>query len=171
MIRSPGMAQPGAATQALVEYVDIYPTLAELAGLSAPRDLDGRSIVPILQDPNRSGRDVALSQFSRPFKPSAPQSMGYSIRTDTHRYTRWVEWPSRKTIVEELYDYTSARSAVRQGALLVEQENVVQDPAYAETRDRLRTRLDRMLSERMPADMTAPQQSGDNQPKKKKKRP
>jgi iduronate 2-sulfatase len=171
MIRSPGMPQPGIATQALVEYVDIYPTLAELAGLPTPRDLDGRSIVPILQDPGRIGRDVALSQFSRPFKPSAPQSMGYSIRTETHRYTRWVEWPTRKIIVEELYDYTSARSAVRQGALLVEQENVAQDPAYAETRDRLRTRLDRMISERMPAGASGPPPPSETQVKKKKKQP
>ena len=54
MIRAPGMAKPGVSTEALIEYVDIYPTLAELAGLTPPADLDGRSLVPVLQDPARA---------------------------------------------------------------------------------------------------------------------
>jgi len=169
MIRVPGVTKPGAATDALLEYVDIYPTLVELAGLPAPSGLDGASLVPILHDPQRRGREIALSQFSRPFKPTAPQVMGYSIRTDTHRYTRWVEWPSRKTIVEELYDYTSDNSTVRKGAFLVERENVVQNPAYAEARDRLRTRMDQILSARTAVNATEPKQS--SPPKRKKKKP
>jgi len=164
MIRLPGMARPGAVTEALIEYVDIYPTIAELAGLTPPAGLDGRSLVPILRDPAQRGRDVALSQFSRPFKPTTPEAMGYSIRTETQRYTRWVEWPSRKTVVEEFYDYTAPRSAVRRGALNVELENVAADAAYAEAKGRLSARLDRMIAERMPAGAAA-------QPKKKKRAP
>jgi iduronate 2-sulfatase len=148
MIRVPGMPAAGVATEALVEYMDVYPTLAELAGLATPNGLDGVSFAAIVQDPRRRGREAALSQFARPFKPSAPAVMGYSIRTDTHRYTRWVQWPARKTIVEELYDYTSDRSAVRQGAFLVERENVVLNPAYVRTRDRLRAKMDEVLTAR-----------------------
>lgn len=91
--------------------MDLYPTLAELAGLTPPEDLDGRSFVPVLSDPASPGRDVVLSQFSRPFKPRRPDVMGYSIRTPTHRYTRWVKWPSKTVMTEELYDYTKVQPA------------------------------------------------------------
>ena len=91
MFRFPGMPEPGVATEAMVEYVDIYPTVVELAGLPPARDLDGQSLVPILNDPSKEGRPFVLSQFARPFKPSLPEVMGYSVRTHTHRYTRWVQ--------------------------------------------------------------------------------
>ncbi len=149
MVRTPGMAKPGAPTQALIEYVDIYPTLASLAGLTPPADLDGRSFVPVLLDPIAPGRDAALSQFTRPWKPAGFEAMGYSLRTETERYTRWVAWPSRETIAEELYDYRSAVSATREGALLIEQENMAADPAYADSLNRLRAQLDETLSTRI----------------------
>ena len=105
IVRVPGMQQPGIATTALTQYVDVYPTLAELAGLEPPLELDGSSLVPILDDPKLPGRKFVLSQFSRPFKPADPEVMGYSIRTETNRYTRWINWQTREVIAEELYDY------------------------------------------------------------------
>jgi hypothetical protein len=75
--------------------------------------------------------------------------MGYTLRSATQRYTRWVEWPSRKTITEELYDYTSAASATRDGAILIEQQNVVADPAHADSLNRLRAELDLTLATRI----------------------
>jgi hypothetical protein len=89
-----------------------------------------------------------LSQFSRPFKPTMPEVMGYSVRTETHRYTRWVRWPMREVLVEELYDYGSSCSAVRQGAFLVERENFASNPAYAELRDQLGAMMDHALRTR-----------------------
>lgn len=148
MIRAPGLARPGAPTEALVECVDVYPTLAELAGLTPPRELDGRSLVPILKDPAARGRDVALSQYTRPWKPAGFEFMGYSIRTDTHRYTRWIEWSSRRTTAEELYDYTSGTSVTRDSAYWIEQRNVIEDSAYAGIRDGLRNKLDEVLAAR-----------------------
>jgi iduronate 2-sulfatase len=133
----------------LIEYVDIYPTLAALAGLTPPADLDGRSFVPVLQDPAARGRDVALSQFTRPWKAAGFEAMGYSLRTPTQRYTRWVEWSSRKTIAEELYDYGSEASANREGGLLIEQENMVGNPAYADSLSQLRAKLDEILRTRI----------------------
>ena len=149
MVRVPGMANPGTPTEALIETVDIYPTLASLAGLTAPADLDGRSFVPVLHDPAARGHDVVFSQFNRPWKPEGFASMGYTLRSATQRYTRWVEWPSRKTITEELYDYTSAASATRDGAILIEQQNVVADPAHADSLNRLRAELDLTLATRI----------------------
>ena len=64
MFRFPGMPQPGMATEAMVEFVDLYPTIVQLAGLPAAPDLDGQSLVPILNDPKREGRPFVLSQFA-----------------------------------------------------------------------------------------------------------
>jgi iduronate 2-sulfatase len=149
LIRVPSLTKPGASTGALIEYVDIYPTLAALAGLTPPADLDGRSLVPVLQEPAARGRDVALSQFTRPWKAAGFEAMGYSLRTPTQRYTRWVEWSSRKTIAEELYDYGSEASANREGGLLIEQENMVGNPAYADSLSQLRAKLDEILRTRI----------------------
>ncbi len=76
--------------------------------------------------------------------------MGYSIRTNTYRYTRWVEWPNRKLMAEELYDYNSESSTVRNNVFFMEKENVFQNPAYVETKVLLRKRMDQVLIERRP---------------------
>ena len=158
VIRVPGMAHPGTPTSALVELVDLYPTLADLAGVAAPADLAGRSLVPQLADPLAPGRDVALSQFARPFRNADPEAMGYSLRSPTHRYTRWVEWPSRQTITEELYAYPAPPQA---GPTLVEERNLIDDAAAAPVRDRLRATLDTMLVERVgPPPAPRPRASG-----------
>jgi hypothetical protein len=101
-----------------------------------------------LNDPSQEGRPLVLSQFARPFKPSLPEVMGYSVRTQAHRYTRWVRWPSREILEEELYDYTSLRSAVSQGAFFIERENVSADPAYRQLREQLGAMMDQTLEGR-----------------------
>jgi iduronate 2-sulfatase len=148
IVRVPGITEPGTVTEAMIEYVDIYPTVADLAGLSALDGLDGMSLVHILKDPHLPGRHAVLSQFARPFSRGVPEVMGYSIRTDTHRYTRWIEWSGKKVLAEELYDYTSETSTVRKGAFMIEQENIVANPDYVKTRDRLRAEMDSMLKRR-----------------------
>jgi arylsulfatase A-like enzyme len=140
MIRTPKLNSPGVASESLVEATDIYPTLAELAGLTPPDDLAGRSMVPVLNDPAESIRDHALSQFPRPWKKQGQDFMGYSIRTPRHRYTRWVQWPSRQTFSEELYDYAAT------------QGNVAEHPEYVEDRDQLRQQMDNVLSSRLARD-------------------
>jgi iduronate 2-sulfatase len=60
MIRHPGLTQPGRASQAIVETVDLYPTLADLCGLRAPSALDGRSLRPQLDDPAAPAAKPAL---------------------------------------------------------------------------------------------------------------
>lgn len=148
MIRVPGMPQPGATTDALTEYVDIYPTLAELAKLSPPSDLDGRSLVPILENPTAPGHDLVLSQFSRPFKGGNPEIMGYSIRTADHRYTRWIDWNSRNVLSEELYDYTSSVSTARLSNLLIERENLANNPGFVMLQNAMSIKMDVQLRAR-----------------------
>ena len=74
--------QHGKATAHITELIDLYPTLAKLAGLKAPNSLHGESMVPLLKDPNSDGwkKEVAFT-ISR--------SGGESIRTREWRFTQW----------------------------------------------------------------------------------
>jgi len=68
IIWTPGMPTDtrGKTTDALVELVDMYPTLTELAGLEMPKHLEGQSFVPLLKNPNRIWKDAVFSQFPTP---------------------------------------------------------------------------------------------------------
>ncbi|MGE0756593.1 MAG: sulfatase [Pirellulaceae bacterium] len=147
LVRVPGMK--AGPTQALVEYVDLYPTLAALAELEPTDLLDGRSLVPVLENASARGRDMVLSQFSRPFRSGNPEVMGHSIRTESHRYTRWVEWKSKKLLSEELYDYTDAASVQSRPPYLIESRNIAARAEASALRTTLSTQLDRLLTRRV----------------------
>ena len=122
LIRVPGLTKPGASTDSLMEYVDIYPTLAALAGLTPPADLDGRSLVPVLQDPAAHGRDVALSQFTRPWKAAGFECHGlFAPHPDAalHPLGRMaiahVSWPRSSTITAPSQRHLGGRVADRTG--------------------------------------------------------
>jgi iduronate 2-sulfatase len=107
MIASPKHRKTaGLPTESLAELVDLYPTLADLAGLPAPKHLVGTSLVPLLDDPTASVRETALTTFdtndrvNRP--PLRPRAVGYSIRTERWRYTEWGE---DGKLGAELYDH------------------------------------------------------------------
>lgn len=74
IISFPGIARPGVATDAVVETLDLFPTLADLAGLPVPDFVQGESLRPILESPDAPGH----AAFS--YTGSAR-----SIRTETHR--------------------------------------------------------------------------------------
>jgi iduronate 2-sulfatase len=94
-----------ATTNAIVEYVDLYPTLSELCGLSDPVGLDGLSFLKVLHDPNSDFRSAALTQVSRPWSNKAQiEIMGYSIRTPRYRFTQWRDHNTGEVRSEELYD-------------------------------------------------------------------
>ncbi len=89
----------GIRSNALTEFVDIYPTLTELCGLPLPEGLEGTSFVPVMEDPNHKWKKAAFSQYPRPKK-----MMGYSMRTDQYRYTEWIDQKSNEVKFTELYD-------------------------------------------------------------------
>jgi arylsulfatase A-like enzyme len=151
MIRAPGMPYAGIPATALVEAVDIYPTLAGLAGLMAPEDLDGKSLQPLFENPNGRGRDFVLSQFARPGNKGTPEIMGYSIRNATHRYNRWVQWSDKETVAEELYDYTNTKSVARLDAYLIEHVNLIDDHSQADKLDDMRMAMNTILHSRSEA--------------------
>ncbi|MCX6377230.1 MAG: DUF4976 domain-containing protein, partial [Armatimonadetes bacterium] len=96
---APGQTKPGAKTDDLAEFVDVYPTLCDLAGLPIPKGLEGTSLVPVMNDPTRPWKKAAFSQY-----PRAGKVMGYSMRTDRYRYTEWIK-EDKETVGVELYDY------------------------------------------------------------------
>ncbi len=98
IISAPGLASRGRQSAALSEFVDIYPTLCELAGLPIPPKLEGLSLVPVLKDPDRPWKTAAFSQYPR------QKVMGYTMRTDRYRYTEWAE-PGQPPVGVELYDH------------------------------------------------------------------
>jgi len=102
IIRSPGAAGNGTPSPRIVEFVDIYPTLTEIAGVRNPKGLEGRSLVPLLQNPNAEWNGRAITQILRPADDRLSEPvMGRSIRTDRWRYTEWAE--GDKGV--ELYDH------------------------------------------------------------------
>ena len=103
LVVAPGTTTRGSHTDSLVETVDIYPTLVELAGLpeaSVPQTIDGQSLVPILKDPQATIRDHASHCFTR------GRRLGRAIRTQRYRLVEWKEFGADESNAEyELYDY------------------------------------------------------------------
>ncbi len=97
IVSAPRMKAAGRKSSALVELVDLYPTLCELAGLPLPKHLEGTSLAPLLDSPDRPWKTAAFSQYPR------SRAKGRSIRTSRWRLTRWAE--SGKTVGLELYDH------------------------------------------------------------------
>lgn len=105
VIRAPGL-KPGVCP-GLVESIDLFPTLCELAGLRAPAGLEGASLVPLLRNPRRRGKDAAFSQFLRGGIWTAADGVVYhgrSIHTERHRYAEWRRQDDGRLAGVELYD-------------------------------------------------------------------
>lgn len=102
IIRSPKHKNVGAPCQQIVEFVDVYPTLIDLAQVKGPKNLAGRSLTPLLREPSSAWKGYAVTQVLRPADSRlAEPVMGCSIRTQRYRYT---EWGNGKHGVE-LYDH------------------------------------------------------------------
>ncbi|MHC4702251.1 MAG: sulfatase [Planctomycetota bacterium] len=112
----------GATCSRIVEFVDIYPTLADLHGLTAPDNLAGTSFRPLLRDPNLPWKQAAFTQVQR------GAIAGHSVRTERWRY---IEWDRGKKGAE-LYDHESDPG---------EYYNLAGDPEHARTIEKLRKML------------------------------
>jgi iduronate 2-sulfatase len=133
-IRAPWKtSSQGKRSAALVETIDFYPTLVELAGIPLDKNesVDGTSFAHLLDNPDAEHKDAAFSQYPRCWDESVGHTydkpmarcagvdrtkfalMGYSMRTDGWRYTEWVEWDGsklqanwNKLVGVELYDHS-----------------------------------------------------------------
>jgi len=124
IVSAPGRKGNGKSSRALVELVDVYPTVAELCGVAAPPHVEGQSMVPLLDRPDRAWKSAAFTQVS-----AQPDIEGRAARADRYRYIRWTG--SEKG--EELYD---SRNDPREFA------NLAKNPAHAGALAEMRRTLD-----------------------------
>ncbi|MDE0682416.1 MAG: sulfatase-like hydrolase/transferase [Candidatus Poribacteria bacterium] len=94
IVSLPGQTYQGVKTEALAELVDIYPTLCDACQLPVPSQLEGLSLMSVIEQPTRPWKTAAFSQKG--------WGTGNTIRTDRYRYTEWGRNGSRGV---ELYDY------------------------------------------------------------------
>jgi uncharacterized sulfatase len=124
IVSAPGMKGAGKSSPRPVELVDLYPTLAQLCGLPAPSHLEGRSLQPLLDDPERSWEGGAYTQVQH------GQGSGRSVRTERWRYSEWNDGEDGV----ELYDHDADPH---------EYHNLANDPRHAETIRALKALLGR----------------------------
>jgi len=128
----PGQKVTGKRCEGLVEFVDIYPTLAEVCGLPKSDGVEGHSFAPLLDDPAKKWKAAAFSQYPRaPGQPTGPL-MGYAIRTDRYRYVEWRKKGTTEVVARELYDHTTDPA---------EDTNVAADPANKAVLEELARKL------------------------------
>lgn len=104
IISMPNSTAKGEKTKALVEYVDIFPTLIEATGVSnvIPEYLEGTSMIQLMNSPRKKWKSAAFSQFPR---GTNSEKEGYSVRTENFRYTEWWNNEEDKLMDIELYDH------------------------------------------------------------------
>jgi iduronate 2-sulfatase len=130
IISVPGNRYKPAVTNALVELVDIYPTLAELCGLPVPPHVEGASMEKLLQHPDMPWKQAAFSVYPRNI-PEVGNCLGKAIRTDRYRLVEWAV-PEKNFVTYELYDHTTDP---------MENVNVAGEPHYREVVKELASQL------------------------------
>ena len=140
-----GVTATGKACTKSTEHLHVYPTLVELCGLEgAPANLQGRSLVPLLQNPNSPWDQPAVTQVSRGYFGSNLR-MGYSLRTEQYRYTMWNGGADG----EELYDYHKDPR---------ELQNLAKDANSSGLKANLRTTLEQIARTRGMESTTVPRE-------------
>ena len=134
IMSAPGNRGKGRGCSRTVELLDIYPTLAEVCGLElTPANLQGRSVAPLLENPNARWDPPAISQMER--REPQRRIMGYSLRNERYRYTEW----GLGNEGDELYDYEKDPREVH---------NVGADPATSGIKAQLRNQLHGIMRKR-----------------------
>jgi uncharacterized sulfatase len=128
IMAGPGI-KAGTPSPRLVGLIDVYPTLADLVGLTPPANLPGASLKPLLAKPDAEWNRPAFTQVERGFP-------GRSVRTPRWRYTEWDE--GKQGI--ELYDHESDPG---------EMKNLAADPKHGSTIAELKALLKKNWPERV----------------------
>lgn len=147
IVAVPGMKAAGTKTQALVQAVDIAPTLSELCGLPANSEFQGRSLKTILDDPRASVNDAAFSWYPK------DGWLGVAMRTDKWRYVEWTK--KGQTVQRELYDMVRDKQ---------NDVNVADKPEHVKVIES----LSRQMRERFPVQEFTPPPGAGQEPKPKK---
>jgi len=104
IISKKGISNNGAVCEALVEYVDIMPTLLDLADIELPVHLEGVSTVPLMNNPDMDFKKAVFSQQER---DAIGRKKGYSVRNKQYRYIEWHDHAAGELMAVELYDLKS----------------------------------------------------------------
>ena len=136
IIYDPSAKGNGRACQRIVEFVDIYPTVAEACGLNADSSLPGKSLARLLENPSASWNRPAFTQVVRP-GDGKKMIVGRSVRTNRWRYTDWAGGKSGR----ELYDHSRDPK---------EFENLADDVKHKQVVDRLKQMLDEKIDSNIP---------------------
>lgn len=126
LIRAPGVSsEEGAVSEQFASLLDIYPTLVELCGLPTPGHLDGKSLVPVLQDPNAALSDHAITAYDgqiavrtkdfRYIRYSDGEEELYDRKNDPHEWVNQSNNPEFKPIKERLNALLPARDEMHKG--------------------------------------------------------
>ena len=114
LVHVPGQTVTGVRCDSLIELVDLYPTLCDVANLPIPDEMEGTSFAPLLTEPKRKWKRAAFSQFHRSPRvtPDKGDYMGLSMVTSRYHLVEWREWNDRRKTVGdlvavELYDLQS----------------------------------------------------------------
>lgn len=141
IVRLPDGRGAGSVSEGIVELVDLYPTLIDLASLPDPaHDLEGTSFVPLLDAPDSPWKSAAFSQSRRMLGSGSTNSPlinkegydGQTIRTARYRYTEWTPLDGQRDILVELYDLEQDP---------MEYNNLKDDPAHVSLVAELSARL------------------------------
>ncbi len=116
---------------ALVELVDIYPTLAGLCSIEVSPDREGTSMIPLFSNPIQEWKKAAFTQWPRAYKNARHKGkgdiMGYSVRTQSFRYVEWRENKTKKTVAQELYDHRTDPNETINVAAVDEFKHVIKE--------------------------------------------
>lgn len=159
LIVAPGTRGKGVVAKSPVSHLDLFPTLTELVGVKSPANIQGQSLVPMLNEPSSIGRGWALTQvvrggdFNRQGAAAAKgdkgkRFTGYSLRTPRWRYTEWDEGAEGR----ELYDHDNDPQ---------ELTNLAQRPEHAATVAELSAQTRTAAKTTFPADGKVPELKND----------
>ena len=145
IIAGPGIKS--GKTNSLTEFVDVFPTICDLAGVAIPKNLDGKSLKPLMLNNNAKGKEYAISQYPRKLKKAEmaklgytdAKMMGYSLRTDQYRYTIWMNNFNSKEVFNESQVYASEMYDYVKDPL--EKVNVVKDKNYTSISASLKSKM------------------------------
>lgn len=133
LMQCPELFDGGSVVEEVVANIDIAPTVMEVMGLEKPAHMDGQSFLPIALGEEIPWRDYFLyAYYWEQNYPMTPTH--FSLRGDQFKYTTYYGvWDT-----DELFDIQDDPT---------EQNNLIHDPAFAQVRDDMQTRLYEMMDE------------------------
>ncbi|TXG39519.1 sulfatase [Seonamhaeicola maritimus] len=133
LIINDGSKKKATQSNALVENIDIFPTIAELSGLNI-HEVDGKSLLPLIDNPNKDWDEAAYSLF-----PRGDKYMGCTVTNGKFRYTEWRNPETKEVISTELFNHETH---------LIADKNLSGIPEYK----KLKANMKRLLLKQFPKD-------------------